>query len=115
VLGAFDEGDPGKNTPLDLISWIAPADWDPKVFEGDIEGGEVVSTRPFSESRDATGKQLHDSVMNFVRQTNAASKLKFARNTPVAALVLASLRHGSALPPELWRKVIFHDLEPAKA
>jgi hypothetical protein len=115
VLGAFDEGDPGKNTPLDLISWIAPADWDPKVFEGNITGGEVVSTRPFSESRDATGKHLYDSIMNFVRQTNAVSKLKFVRNTPTTALVLASLRHQSALPPELWRKIIFPELEPAKA
>lgn len=114
VLGAFDEGDPGGNAPLDLISWIAPADWDPRIFSGRLdEDGESVSTRPFSNSRDASGKELLDAVQNFVRRTRQHSKVKFVRNTPVAALMLASLRYGSPVPPELWRTIVFPEATPA--
>ncbi|OAM88924.1 hypothetical protein OH491_19615 [Termitidicoccus mucosus] len=114
VLGAFDEGDPGGNEPLDLISWIAPADWDPRIFSGQLnEDGESISTRPFSDSREATGRELFEAVQKFVQLTRQHSKVQFVRNTPIAALMLASLRYGSPVPPELWRAVVFPESPPA--
>ncbi len=114
VLGAYEAGDAGNNPPLDLISWVAPVDWEEKVLRGYVDDGEAVSLQPLSESRDTPAAELYATLTNVVSQLQKASKLRFQQGIPLGVLVLASLRHHSPLPPELWRSKAFpRPKEPA--
>lgn len=115
VLGNYEQGDPGDNPALDLISWVAPADWESKVLKGYVDDGEAVSLRPLSESRDTPGAELYATLDTLVSQMQKVSKVEFKQGIPLTALVLASLRHRSPLPPELWRPAAFPRKEPATA
>ena len=106
VLGAYEEGDE-KSQPIDLISWMPPADWELKVLRGYVDDGEAVSVQPFAETRDAPTGDILAGLENLVRQMRQASKLEFKANIPLTALILASLRHRSPLPPDLWRIAAF--------
>jgi len=112
VLGAYGAGDndntgEGKSRPIDLISWIAPSDWETKVLQGYVEDADIVTIQSFSESRNAPGSEIHSGLEHLVNQMRHASKLEFKAGVPLSALLLASLRHRSPLPPELWREAAF--------
>jgi len=112
VLGAHgaednDNIEENKSHPIDLISWIAPSDWETKVLQGYVEDADVVTVQPFSESLNAPGSEIHSGLEHLVNRMRHASKLEFKTGVPLSALILASLRHRSPLPPELWREAAF--------
>ncbi|MDR1279217.1 MAG: hypothetical protein LBK99_00150 [Opitutaceae bacterium] len=103
VLGAADDGRRDDYRPVDLISWIAPGDWDEKVLRGYVGDGEAVSIPPLSDSADTPDADLYSTLKDLIGQMSKASKLKFEHEIPASALILASMRHQSPLPPEFWR------------
>jgi hypothetical protein len=106
VLGALDQGDPGDRQPLDLMSWIPPTDWVQKVFRGDVEGESVAVPR-FADSRDATAADILAGMRRVVAEMRTVSPIQLPAEIPLAAAILASLRYGTPLPPELWRRFAF--------
>jgi hypothetical protein len=106
VLGALDQGDPGDRQPLDLMSWIPPTDWVQKVFRGDVEGESVAVPR-FADDRDATSADILAGMRRVVAEMRTVSLLELPVEIPLAAAILASLRYGTPLPPELWRRFAF--------
>lgn len=93
--------------PLHLMSWIAPADWDEKVLQGYVDDGEIVSRGPLSDSIDATAPELLTEMQKFVAQMRGAAIFPEQLKVLLAPLILASIRHKSPLPPELWRNAGF--------
>lgn len=107
VLGAYDVGEDNENRPIDLISWIPPRDWETKVLSGYVDDGDVVSVQPFAESRDAKGAEIYSGLQHLVSQMRSTPLLELKSGVPLGALMLASLRHRSPLPPDLWRESAF--------
>ena len=107
VLGAVDLGDPGTRRPLDLISWIPPADWGRKVLRGQMDDSQSVAIRPFAASRDATAADILPGLRQLVMEMRRVGTLDLPADIPLSALILASLRHKTPLPPELWRRSAF--------
>ena len=114
VLGAFDRGDPGDCRPLDLMSWIPPDDWAKLVFGEEMPEGQGVFVAPFANSREATAADILPSIRKLVAEMRRVGpRLQLPPDIPIAATILASLRHHRPLPPELWRRWAFP--EPAEA
>ena len=113
VLGAPDVGDPGEFKPLDLMSWIPPADWAQVIFAGPIQEGEAVVVHHFSDNRDATAQEIIDGMRRVVAEMRKVQIFRLPADIPLAALVLACLRYGSPLPPEIWRRHAFALSEPS--
>jgi hypothetical protein len=108
VLGAFDQGDPGDRRPLDLMSWIPPDDWPRQVFNAEMPGGQGVAVGAFASHREATSADILDGIRKLVAEMrNAGPRFRQPPDLPIAASILASLRHGTPLPPELWRRWAF--------
>jgi hypothetical protein len=107
VLGAMDSGPQENLRPLHLMSWIPPEGWDKRVLEGYVEDGDVVSRGPFAASLDAPAAEIHAAMTQFVSEMRKARVFPDALRIPLGPLLLASLRHRSPLPPELWRNAAF--------
>jgi hypothetical protein len=107
VLGAADTGPQEERKALHLMSWIAPADWDEKVLRGYVDDGEIVSRGPLNDSIEAGAAELLAEMQKFVTQMRAAAAFPEQLKVPLAPLILASIRHKSPLPPELWRNAGF--------
>jgi hypothetical protein len=112
VLGALDQGKPGDRKPLDLMSWIPPADWVRGVFAGRIDHGEAVVVHRFADTRDASSTEILSAMCRVVAEMSKVRTLDLPADIPLAALVLACLRYGSPLPPELWRRFAFPESPP---
>lgn len=52
---------------------------------------------------EATAAELFSSIERIVRRMRQLQTFTLPDNIPLSALVLASLRFQSPLPPELWR------------
>jgi hypothetical protein len=113
VLGAPDVGDPGEFKPLDLMSWVPPADWAQVIFAGPIQEGEAVVVHPFSDNRDAAAPEILAGMRRIVTEMRKVQTFQLPAEIPLAALVLACLRYGSPLPPEIWRRHTFPVEEPS--
>ena len=107
VLGAMDIGPRGETKPIHLESWLPPDDWEKQVLSGYVDDGETVSRGPLSDDPDATATELRDELTRFVADMRATRKFPDKLHVPLSALVLASLRHKSPLPPEIWRSGAF--------
>lgn len=107
VLGSGGSGDGPKTKSLHLFSWSPPSDWALKVLDGFAEGGEVTTVAPFTNERDAEPDSIEKGLRSLVDQMRATSRPPDAQPVPIAALILASIRHRSPLPPELWRQHAF--------
>ena len=103
VLGAADTGPQRELKPLHLMSWLPPDDWDVKVLRGPVDDGQIVSRGPLADSPDAGAAELVAEMKDFVRKMRVAAKFPAEFKVPLAPLILASIRHASPLPPELWR------------
>lgn len=112
VLGAMDQGPIGKLTPLHLMSWLPPDDWAKQVLGGYVQDGETVSLGPLSDNPDATPAEIREELTKLVEAMREARKFQDNERVPLSVLVLASLRHQSPLPPEIWRPGAF-PVQPA--
>jgi hypothetical protein len=116
VLGALDSGPQCELTALHLMSWQPPVDWARQVLAGYVDDGVVVSRGPFADSIDATSSEIHAEMTRFVAEMRGSSTFPESFPLPLGALILASLRYRSPLPPELWRISAFpKNLPPAVA
>jgi hypothetical protein len=113
VLGAADVGDPGEFKPLDLMSWIPPSDWAQMIFAGPIQEGEAVVVRRFSNNRYAEAPEILAGMRRIVTEMRKVQTFELPADIPLSALVLACLRYGSPLPPEIWRRHAFPVAEPS--
>lgn len=113
VLGAPDVGDPGEFKPLDLMSWIPPTDWAQMIFAGPIQEGEAVVVHRFSDDRDAAAPEILTGMRRIVTEMRKVQTFRLPADIPLSALVLACLRYGSPLPPEIWRRHAFPMEEPS--
>ena len=107
VLGAMDSGPQLNLSPLHLMSWIPPEDWEKRVLQGYVEDGDVVSCGPFANSPDAPAAEIYAAMTRFVSGMRKVRTFSDALRVPLGPLILASLRHKSPLPPELWRDAAF--------
>jgi hypothetical protein len=108
VLGAFDQGDPGDIRPLDLVSWIPPDDWSKQVFKAEMPEGQGVGVGAFASHREVSSTEILAGVRALVAEMRkVGSRFRQPADVPIAASILASLRHGTPLPPELWRRWAF--------
>jgi hypothetical protein len=70
--------------------------------------GQGVFVAALANSRDATAADLLPSIRNLVAEMRRIGpRLHLPEDIPVAATILASLRHHRPLPPELWRRWAF--------
>jgi hypothetical protein len=113
VLGAADVGDPGEFKSLDLMSWIPPADWAQRIFAGPLQEGEAVVVHRFSDNRDAGAPEILAGMRRIVTEMRKAQTFELPEVIPLSALVLACLRYGSPLPPEIWRRHAFPVVGPS--
>jgi hypothetical protein len=116
VLGRDGNGQQFKQCePLNLMGWMPPDDWAKKVLVKSLaHEGESQTLETFQvESNNGTGAAIASRIEEFVRQSRQAKKIQFPDDLPVAAIVLGCLKHGSPLPPEIWRIAIFAE-PPAK-
>ena len=107
AMGAMDSGPQEDIKPLHLMSWCPPADWDLKVLRGYVDDGDVVSRGPLHDDIDAEGVELVAEIKKFVSQMRDSEAFPSEFKVPFAPLLLASIRHRSPLPPEIWRMSAF--------
>jgi hypothetical protein len=108
VLGSFDTGRPGDRKPLHLMSWFPPEDWAKQVFAPGREGGQSIAAQPFADDRDATATEILDGIRHLVsKMREATTPFQLPEDIPLGAAILASVRYGKPLPPELWRRWAF--------
>jgi|CXWL01.1.fsa_nt_gi hypothetical protein len=107
VLGRLDNGELGDRTPLDLMSWIPALDWPKKVLRGEGGDGTSVTIPPFADSHVAPARDLLIGVRRVIEAMREVVHDQMTIDVPRAALLLASLRFGTPLPPEFWRAEAF--------
>lgn len=107
VLGAFDSGEPGDQKPIYLMSWQPPQNWARQVFEAGPEDGQCIASPPLIDDRDALGTVILDRVRNLVADCQTAGpQFSLPEDIPLAAALLACLRHRKPIPPTLWRRTM---------
>lgn len=114
VLGAMDEGPSGELSPLNLFSWVPPNDWQEQVLKGYSTQGTAVSRGPLSDNVDATAEELFGELKHFVDLMRRTNNPDLILTVPVSALILASMRHQTPMPPEFWRTSAFPKPEEEK-
>lgn len=115
VWGAFDSGKQPPLTPLYLMSWQPPSDWSRQVLAGYVEDGTVVTHGKFCDTLDATSEEIHAEMKRFVSEMRKDTTIPHDFPLPLGALILASIRHHSPLPPEIWRVSAFPPVESPAA
>ena len=106
VEGAADDGARSENIKtLDLLSWVPPGDWEPRILAGTVRDGESI-TVSLDQTNSAPPTSIAARVRRFVDTANHARPLTFSGHTPLSALILATLRHQSPLPPIFWRQLL---------
>jgi hypothetical protein len=108
VLGAFGPRSPGNSRPLDLMSWIPPENWGEQVFDDKMQAGQPIAVHLEAHEDTRAAADILSGLRQLVAaMREAAPRLRLPGDAPVAAAVLASLRYGRPLPPELWRRWVF--------
>ena len=111
VLGRADCGAPMKGcAPIDLMTWIPPADWGDRVRTQSLDHeGECITIQmaDFRGTEPFRGSEIADILNKLVLETREKRKLKYPGGLPMAVAILACCRHRSPLPPEFWRAVAF--------
>ena len=95
--------------PLELISWTPPEDWEKKVFSGQVTDGICTSMGTLVNPENCEPEAIFIRIKSVVSQLRKADPLPESLSVPVEATILASLKFGSPLPPELWRLSIFDE------
>ena len=111
VLGRADCGTQMERCPpIDLMSWIPPADWGDRVLTQSLQQeGEctVIQFAGFDGKEPSTGSQIADILTTLVAETRKKREFRHADGVPIAVVVLACSKHRTPLPPEFWRAVVF--------
>lgn len=108
VLGTSEAGPLHDRTPLQLVSWIPPDNWSERVFDPGLEGGYSVVVQPFTYRRETSASEVVSGIRRLVStMREQTSPLQFPTDIPLGAFVLACLRYGKPLPPEIWRSGAF--------
>lgn len=108
VLGAADVGETSDRQALNLMSWIPPDGWSKQVFGDEMPEGQCVLVQPFADLPEATAAEILPRLRKLtVEMRKAGPPLQLSEDIPVAAALLASLRHHRPLPPEVWRRWAF--------
>lgn len=109
VLGQTDDGHPVDGCkPIDLMLWLPPADWQERLLTKNLaEDGECVTIRLFAFGGERCDADVIGALRKFVEVTRRERPFNWDSEIPMAVVILACLRHGTPLPPELWRQPIF--------
>ena len=109
IRGIDPKGETIKDSkPIDLMGWSPPSDWSDLVLSKTLaDEGESQTIETFPAPPEFDGHAVADKIKAFVQQSRAARKFEFPEELPASVLVLACLKHGSPLPPEVWRLPIF--------
>lgn len=107
VLGAFDSDPQPPLKPLNLMSWQPPSDWARQVLTGYVEDGTTVPRGQFCDKVEASSAEIHAEMKHFVSEMRKTSPPPDEFPVPLGPLILASIRHRSPLPPEIWRVSAF--------
>jgi len=115
ILGIDTKGEKIKDSKaIDLMGWSPPSDWSDHILSKSLaDEGESQSIETFQAPPEFDGSAVANKIQGFVQQSRAARKFEFPDELPASVLVLACLKHGSPLPPEVWRLPIFGKDAPA--
>jgi hypothetical protein len=115
VLAHADCGSPIDNCePIDLMLWVPPVDWGDRILTSALtHEGECITVSLFSPipGSESSAASLFARIVRFVEQTRAHRPFALPEQLPASVIVLACLKHGSPLPPELWRLSLFEQSE----
>lgn len=112
VIGFEGSGEGPKSKPLHLLSWSPPTNWAVAVLNGFANGGITTVSGPFTNDRDGEAGIIQTSLQSLVVQMRATGISPDPQPVPIAALILASIRHRSPIPAELWRQHAFPMKQP---
>lgn len=89
---------------VQLMGWIPPSNWRERILSGRVDGGVSLPTH-FSLENDETAFPL--ALRRFIENSRKDAPEVLLPRMPPSALVLACLKHVSALPSEFWRRPLF--------
>ena len=97
--------------PIDLMLWLPPADWHERILTTCLaKEGECVTIALSPYDRDLSNEELVGAIRQFVDVTRRDRPFQWKTEIPMSVVILACLRHGTPLPPELWRQSIFGEV-----
>lgn len=115
ALGRADCGNPIDGCePLNLMSWVPPADWQDRVLSTSLGGeGESVSVHLSGSDgqHPQTGNEVAALLQTLTDETRAKRSCELPENLPLSVVILSCLKHRSPLPPEIWRQGIFESAD----
>ncbi len=113
VLGRADCGTQMKGCErIDLMTWIPQANWGTRVLcEKIANDGEctLVSIANCDGIEPSDGEEIAENLEKLVMETRAKRTFEWPAGLPISVVALSCLKHRSPLPPEIWRRWIFHD------
>ena len=106
VIGIGDDGNRISDYCLDLLSWVPPEDWARRILVEKVDDGIGIAAHNFSAVGDSQFS-LAERIQNFIKETRIQYPWQLPKSAPYCVIILACLKHGSPLPPEYWRSIIF--------
>lgn len=110
VNGIGDDSSQIADNPLDLMSWVPPQDWNNRILKEPVYDGVGITTHNFSNLGE-NKPPLKDRIQDFVREVRKQHPWDLPKSIPPSIAILACLKHGSPLPPEYWREILFQETE----
>lgn len=107
VKAIGEDGQSLVKKEIDLQSWVPPEDWWDRILKGPVLDGIAVTTNNFDQVTEKA-KPLCERIRDSVEEVREKHPWKMrGRDVPLAAYILACIKHRSPLPPEFWRGIIF--------
>ena len=106
VTGIGDDGKKIADNSLDLLSWVPPKDWSERILKEAVYDGIGITTHNFS-NLGQNQPDLVNRIKDFVSQVRTRYPYQLDPSIPRSILVMSCLKHGSPLPPEFWREIVF--------
>lgn len=91
---------------LDLIGWAPPANWIERIFEETVTDGTAITIRAL-DADNLSEADCVNAVQEHVTRSREKFPFQIPDDVPMAALILACIRHRCPLPSEMWRSTIF--------
>jgi hypothetical protein len=92
------------------MSWVPPQDWNNRILKEPVYDGVGITTHNFSNLGE-NKPPLKDRIQDFVREVRKQHPWDLPKSIPPSIAILACLKHGSPLPPEYWREILFQETE----
>jgi hypothetical protein len=106
VKGKADDGKSFEENEIDLQSWVPPGNWSGRILEEPVWDGIAIATGNFERLREKA-TPLPERIRQFVHETRLKYPCEIADCVPLAAYILACIKHRSPLPSEFWRGTVF--------